>query len=32
MDRCVVCKVEFKVGTVHWYDYELGAMHMECRE
>ena len=32
MSRCVICKEEFAEGTVLWYDYKLGNMHMECRE
>jgi len=31
MSRCVICKEEFAVGTVHWHDYKLGDMHLECR-
>jgi len=32
MSRCVICKVEFAVGTVHWHDYKLGDMHIWCRD
>jgi len=32
MSRCVICKVKFAVGTVHWHDYKKGDMHIVCRD
>ena len=29
---CRVCGKEIVEGTVCWYDYELGNMHLECKE
>ena len=30
--KCHICEKEIVEGTVCWYDYELGSMHLECKE
>ena len=32
MNKCVVCGEEIKYGTMYHHDYELGNMHLYCKE